>query len=235
MVNKLLILLVSLFFIYGCATVGLEQQQEAEFYYKMGISYLNEGNIQMAFVNLQKAYQFNPESIEIMNSLGLVYLQLDDFENAKQLFSKAVSVNPKFSEAHNNLGVAYINTGQWSEAIESFKNALSNLLYTSPEMAFYNLGVSYYKTGQINEAINAFKDSIRRANSYPLPYYGLSLAYNRAGRYGDASAAILKALEVDPAYKGNRAKFIEFVRQKLITAKGDEESDLRQYLDILMY
>lgn len=235
MMTKLVISFIVLFFIYGCATVTLEKQQEAEFYYKMGISYLNEGNIQMAFVNFQKAYQFNPDSVEIMNSLGLVYLQLDDFINAKQLFSKAVSINPQFSESHNNLGVAHIKTGQWHDAIESFKNALSNPLYTSPEMAFYNLGVSYYKTGQINESINAFKDSIRRASSYPLPYYGLSLAYNRAGRYGDASAAILKALEIDPAYKGNRLKFIEFVKQKLITAKGDEEADLRQYLDILMY
>ena len=102
-------------------------------------------------------------------------------------------------------------------------------------MAFYNLGMAYYRVGQYEPAINAFKDAIRRVPLFPLPYYGLALAYNRESRYGDAAAIIARAIEIDTAYKGDKKKFIEDIKQKLLTSKGDEESDFRDYLEIMRY
>lgn len=222
-------------FLVGCATVPVEKRKEAEFHYKMGISHLNEGNIQMAFIELQQAYQINPDNKEVINSLGFVYLQLDDIEKAINMFLRAVSIDPQYSDAYNNLGAAYSKRRQWTEAIEAFKKALSNPLYRTPEMAYYNLGMSYYRIGQYEPAINAFKDSIKRSHLFHLPYYGLALAYNRQSRYGDASAAISRAIEIDPLYKGNRKKFIEDIKQRLPFAKDEEESDLRDYLEIIRY
>ncbi len=219
----------------GCASVSIDQQREADFHHKMGISYLNEGNIQMAFVQLQKAFQLNPDNKEILNSLGLIYLQLEEFEKAKSLFHKAVSIDPKFSDAHHNMGVAYINTRQVKEAIESFQEALSNPLYQTPEKSFYLLGLSYYRLNQFEPAINAFKDSIKRAPLFAFSYYGLALAYNKIERYGDAASIITRAIEIDPSYKGDRASFIEAVKKRLLTAKDEEESDLRDYLEIMRY
>ncbi|MDA8338414.1 MAG: tetratricopeptide repeat protein [Nitrospiraceae bacterium] len=201
----------------------------------MGISHLNEGNIQAAFVELQKAYQISPDNKEILNSLGLVYLHLEEFEKAKDLFLRAVSIDSEFSEAYNHLGVTYSRRGQWTESIEAFKKALLNPLYQTPEMAFYNLGMAYYRVGQYEPAINAFKDAIKRVPLFPLPYYGLALAYNRESRYGDAAAIIARAIEIDTAYKGDKKKFIEDIKQKLLTSKGDEESDFRDYLEIMRY
>jgi len=219
----------------GCVTVPVEEQKEAEFHYKMGISHLNEGNIQMAFVELQKAYQLTPDNKEILNSLGLVYLQLDELEKAKDLFLRAVSIDSEFSEAYNNLGATYSRRRQWTEAIDTFKKALSNPLYRTPETAFYNLGMSYYRIGQYELAINAFKDAIKRSPLFSLPYYGLALAYNRQSRYGDAAAAITRAIEIDTDYKGNRKKFVEDMKQRLLTARGEEEMDFRDYLEIIRY
>lgn len=228
-------LLCSVFFLNGCATVPVEERKEAEFHYKMGISHLNEGNIQMAFVELQKAYQLDPDNKETLNSLGLVYLQLDELQKAKDLFLRAVSIDSEFSEAYNNLGVTYSKRRQWTEAIDAFKRALLNPLYRTPETAFYNLGMSYYRVGQYEPAINAFKDSIKRSPLFSLPYYGLALAYNRESRYGDAASAITRAIEIDPAYKGDRKKFIKETKQRLLTAKGEEEMDFRDYLEIMRY
>jgi type IV pilus biogenesis/stability protein PilW len=219
----------------GCATVPVEERKEAEFHYKMGVSHLNEGNIQMAFVELQKAYQFDPDNKETLNSLGLVYLQLDELEKAKDLFLRAISIDSEFSEAYNNLGVTYSKRRQWTEAIDAFKRALSNPLYRTPELAFYNLGMSYYRVGQYEPAIDAFKGSIKRSPLFAVPYYGLALAYNRHSRYGDAAAIIARAIEIDPVYKGDRKKFVEDIKQRLLTAKGGEESDLRDYLEIMRY
>lgn len=218
----------------GCGTTATERK-EADYYYRMGISAVNEGDFQAAFVHFQKALQLSPDNKDVLNCLGLVYLQRDDPEKAKEYFLKVVSLDPANSEAYNSLGVAYSKTGQWQKAIESHKKALANPLYQTPEKAFYNLGFAYYRLGQYDLAASAFKDSLKRSPSSPLPYYGIALAYNKAGRYGDAAASLTKALESDPTYRGDKAKFMDDVKQRLVTAKGEEGGDYKDYLEILNY
>jgi tetratricopeptide (TPR) repeat protein len=223
-----------LFILSGCFA-GQIENKESEFHYKMGLSFLNEGNIQMAFVQLQKAYQLNPEDKDILNSLGLVFLQLEKFDDAKEMFLKAIAIDPQFSDAYHNLGVTFMKKGQIKEATDAFNKALSNPLYLTPEKTFYLLGLSYYRLNLYEPAINAFKDSIRRAPSFSLPYFGLALAYNKIGRFSDASIAITKAIELDPLYKGDRNVFKEILIERLLSVKGDEEKDLKDFLEILHY
>lgn len=222
-------------FLGGCA-INHINNKESEFHYKMGLSYLNEGNIQMAYVQLHKAYQINPNDKEILNSLGLVYLQLEDLEKAREMFIKAISIDPNYSDAHHNLGVTYISKKQFEKAIESFKSALSNPIYLTPERSFYLLGLSYYRLKNYDSAVDAFKDSIRRSPNFPLPYYGLSLSYNKMGRYNDASTSLTKAIEKDPLYKGDKNRFIESIKLKLISIKDyDEQRDLSDFLEIINF
>ncbi len=219
----------------GCATISIEQEKEAEFHYKMGISYLNEGNIQLAYVQFQKAYQINPDNKDVLHSLGLVYFQIEEYDRAKEFYLKALSIDPMFSEVHNNLGILYLRLNQLNEAERSFKMALTNPLYQTPEKAYYNLGNTYYRMGRFESSVDSFTDALRRSPSFYPAYYGLALAYNKIGRYGESSIAITKAIEMDPSYKGNRSKLIEDIKKRLIIAKDEERSDLMDYLEILRY
>lgn len=230
-----LIFCIILVLFSGCATLSLEQEREADFHYKMGISHLNEGNIQLAYVQFQKAYQINPNNKDILHSLGLVYFQIEQYDKAKEFYLKALSIDPMFSEVHNNLGILYLRLNQLNEAERSFKMALTNPLYQTPEKAYYNLGSAYYRMGRFESSVNSFTDALRRSPSFYLAYYGLALAYNRIGRYGDASTAITKALEMDPSYRGNKSKLIEDINKRLIVAKDEERVDLMDYLEILKY
>lgn len=231
----ILFFLLSFLFVCSCATVSFDQEREAQFHYKMGLSYLNEGKTQMAFVEFQRAYQISPNDKDIIASLGFVYMQLEEFEKARELFLKAISIDPQFSEAYNYLGAVYSKMGQMQDAIDSFKKALSNPLYRTPEMAFYNLGMSYYRLKQYEQAINAFKDAIKRSPFFALPYYGLALAYNKEGRYGDAAAMMERALELDLIYKGDKKRFSEDFKKRLPIAKAEEEADIKDYLEIINY
>lgn len=233
--RSLLILLLVLSFIAGCASVAPEQQKEADFHYKMGVSYLNEGQPQKGFVEFQKALQIDADHKEALNSLGLIYVQWGELEKARGLFLKATALDPHFSDAYNNLGITYRESGQWREAVDAFKQALTNPLYQSPEWALYNLGVTYYRSGQPELAIETFKDSLKRSPSLSLPYYGLALSFNKTGRYGDAASALERAVGLDPAYQGNRAKFADDIRQRLLTAQGAVEAEFRDYLEIMRY
>jgi tetratricopeptide (TPR) repeat protein len=95
--------------------------------------------------------------------------------------------------------------------------------------------MSYYRLGEYDKAVDAVKDSIRRDKSFPLPYYVMALAYNKLERFGDAADVMDRAIEIDPAYQGNRDKKIADIRDRLYTAKGEEEADLKDYLEIMNY
>jgi tetratricopeptide (TPR) repeat protein len=222
--------------INSCSTApSQKEQKEADFHYKMGSASLSEGNLQSAFAEFQKTVQLDPGNKDALVSLGYIHLQFEEFEKAKGLFLRAISIDPQFSDAYTYLGITYIKMRQWKEAIDPLKKALSNVLYKTPGQAFYYLGMAYYRLGLFDNAIDAFKDSIKRSPSNPQAYYRLSLTYNKTGRYGDAAAIIERAIDMDPAFNGDKAKFITEKKQSLLTSKEEDETDTRDYLEIMKY
>jgi type IV pilus biogenesis/stability protein PilW len=220
----------------SCASVSEKDTQQATAHYQLGVSYFNDGNIQPAFVELQKALELNPHDKEIHNAIGVIYLvKLEDYPKAIHHFQEALKIDGNYPEAANNLGNAYANVGDYSKAIESYRMALSNPQYKNAAMALNNLGMVYYRLSRYDEAMDAFKESMKRFSDSPLPYYGLALTYNAKGQYGDAAFALSRAVQLDPAYKGDKEKAIEDFKDKKLRARGEQEKDMADYLDIMNY
>ncbi len=230
-------MLALLLFTGACAGTSREEKvQQATAHYQLGISYLNDNNIQPAFVELQKALEFNPHDKDVLNAIGVIYLlKLEDYPKAIECFQKALKVDKGFSEASNNLGFAYERAGKYDEAVASYKAALSNLLYKNAEKAFNNLGRVYYRMRRYDDALEAYREAIRRSSDFHLPYYGLALCYNALGRYGEASTALKKAIELDPEFRGDREKAINAMKERKLLLKGDEEKDVEDLLEITNY
>jgi len=231
------ILIFLILFLTCCATTATEGDiQKAGAHYKLGISYFNENKIQLAYVEFQKALELDPNDKEALNAIGIIHLlKFEDFPKAADFFRKAIIIDPKFSEAYNNLGVAYEKMGKPYDAIISYKKALSNPMYQKPENAYNSLGRVYYRLGRYEEAIEAYKGALRRTGDFYPSYYGLALCFNSKGRYGDASTAITRAIELDPLYKGDKEKATSDFENRKLTAKGDEEKEMAAYIEILKY
>jgi len=229
------ILLIML--LVSCAsTETKDKQQQATAHYQLGVSYLNDNNIEPAFVEFQKALELNPKDKDSLNALGIIYLQkLENYPKAIEHFKAALKIDKSFSEAANNLGNAYAKMGKYDDAITTYKSAIENPIYKNASLALYNLGMVYYRVEQYDEAINSFKEALKRFSNFSLPYYGLSLCYNAEGRYGDAASAIAHAIKFDALYQGDREKAIEEIKNKKLLATGNELKDLSDYLDILRY
>ena len=220
----------------SCASVSQKDIKSANYHYQMGISYLNDNNIQPAFVELQKALELNPQDKDVHEAIGIIYLtNLEDYSKAIKHFQEALKIDKNFSEAANNLGNAYSSLGEFNEAIESYKMAIANPQYKNAAMALYNLGMVYFRLSKFDEAMDAYKDSLKRFSNFYMPYYGLALCYNAKGQYGDAAIAMARAIEIDPLYKGDKRKAMEDLKDKKIRAKGDQEKDISDYLEILQY
>jgi type IV pilus biogenesis/stability protein PilW len=223
-------------FVGSCRTVTEKDLQQASAHYQLGVSYLNDNNIQPAFVEFQKALELNPLDKETHNAIGIIYLvKLEDYPKAIHHFQEALKIDMTFSEAANNLGNAYANTGRYDEAIVYFRAALSNPQYKNAAMAFNNTGMAYYRLARFDEAIDAFKDALKRYSDFHIPYYGLALSLNAKGRYGESENALSRAIQLDPLYKGDREKAIEDLKHKKLMAKGDQEKDISDYLEIMNY
>ena len=223
--------------VLGCATLGGgDNVKQASAHYQIGVSYLNDNNIQPAFIEFQKAMKLDPRNKEVLNAIGLIYLvKLEDYPQAIAYFQKALDIDENFSEASNNLGLAYEKMGRFYDAIECYKTAVSNRLYRNAQKAFTNLGWAYYRVKRFQDAIDSYKDAIRRFSDFYQPYYGLSLAYNAIGHYSDAATALERALELDPEYKGDREKARKSLEDRKLAAKGDEQRDMEDLLEIMNY
>lgn len=234
-------ILSSLAFVFlasSCATVPEKENnvQKASAHYQLGVSYLNDNNIQPAFVEFQKALELDPNNKEVLNAIGIVYLiKLEDYGKAIEHFQKALKIDRNFSEASNNLGIAYERTRRYNEAIEAYRAAISNPLYRNAERAFNNLGRAFYRARRFDESIEAYKESLRRFSEFHLPYYGLALSYNAKGRYGDAASSLRKAIEIDPAYKGDKEKAVKDMQDKKLLSAPEDEKDIEDWLEIMNY
>lgn len=234
--NRILIFLAIIILCICAACATADRSNRAEAYYKLGIAYLNDNKIQQAFVEFHKAYDLDPHNKEVLNAIGIVYLiHLDEPNKAIQYFEGAVKEDPLYSEAFNNLGYAYEKMGNFEKALFYYKKALSNPLYPTAEKAYINMGNSYYALGNFEASMQSYKEAIKRAPGLSLSYWRLALCLNAMGRYGEASTAIAEAVKLEPSYAGDREKAIEDLSVKKLRAKGREERDISDYLEILRY
>ena len=232
--SKIVLLIIIISLAAACATT--DNANRADAYYKLGIAYLSDNKVQQAFVEFHKAYDLNPHNKEILNAIGIVHLlHLEETDKAIEYFERAVKEDPLYSEAFNNLGYAFEKKGEFEKAIAFYRKALSNPLYPTAEKAYINMGNSYYRLGNFDAALQSYKEAIKRAPSLGLAYWRLALCLNAMGRYGDASTAVSDAVKLDPAYGGDREKAIEDLSLNKLKAKGHEERDIRDYIEILKY
>ena len=103
----ILVFLIAVFFSACATTVTEDAIHKANAHFQMGVSYVNDNNIQPAFVEFQKALELNPNDKEAHNAIGVIYLKkLEDNANAIKHFQKALKIDRNLSEAANNLGSA---------------------------------------------------------------------------------------------------------------------------------
>jgi tetratricopeptide (TPR) repeat protein len=235
--KTVLVLCLMTSFLAACAGLSGEQKSErSTAHYELGVSYLNENNIQPAFVEFQKSLEFDPHNKQALNAVGIIYLlKLEDYPKAVEYFRKAIKEDENYSEAWNNLGSAYEKSGKLTDAVEAYKTALKNPFYKSAEKAFYNLGRAYYRIGKFSDAVDAYTEAIRRFSDFYPPYYGLALCYNALRRYGDAAMALNKAIQLDPSYKGDREKAKKDMNERRLLVRGDEMRDLDDLIEIMNY
>jgi type IV pilus biogenesis/stability protein PilW len=184
----------------GCAGPSADRKKEADARMRMGVTYLEQRNLPSAMRELSKASELDPGNPEVDMSLGLAYQARGDLPKAEEYLRRAIDKKPDYAEARNNLGIVLAERKMWDEAIREFEAAAVNVMYATPERAYFNLGEAYRAKGDPAGAEGAYRRALRANDRYAPAYIALSRVLGGQGKWNDAASILTRCVEVLPDY-----------------------------------
>lgn len=211
----------------GCSSISVtpEKARLSNAEYMLGMSYMEQGRTQDAFVEFQKAVRENPDNKAAHNMLGYLYGEREQYKEALASYARAIAIDPRYSEAYNNRASTLITMEQWDDAIASAEQALLNPLYATPEFALNNIGYAQMKKGDYDEAIKSFNKALRR-RFLPQASYNLALIYMERGQ----NRAALKELE-DLVERVPKYAHAHYELARLYLRMGDREKARKHFTE----
>ena len=184
----------------GCAGPSANRKKEADARMRMGVTYLEQRNLPSAMRELAKASELDPGNADVDMTLGLVYQARGDMSKAEEHLRRAIDKKPDYADARNNLGIVLAERKAWDEAIREFEAAAANVMYTTPERAYFNLGEAYRAKGDPANAEGAYRRALRANELYAPAYIALSAVLGGQGKWNDAASVLTRCVEVLPDY-----------------------------------
>ncbi|MDO8282496.1 MAG: trypsin-like peptidase domain-containing protein [Thermodesulfovibrionia bacterium] len=94
--------------------------EEAEHWYKLGLSY-GKTNMRKEEINsYKKAVKLNPEHAMAHYNLGLAYSDLGIYDESIKALEEAVKLRPKYAEAIYNLGLTYLTVNNKEASLRQY-------------------------------------------------------------------------------------------------------------------
>lgn len=174
-------------------------QLPADLELKKAVEMYNRGYLKPAQAGFQQIVESSAGSE--VKSMALVYLGImaDDegkFNLAADFFERAIKFDERNFYAHYNMAIALRHKGQYKEALAALERAQK----LRPDLVeAQNLkGQLQYQNQDLKGAESTLKQAIETSKD-PLAYYNLGMVYKKDGKFAEAKAAFLDALNVAAA------------------------------------
>ena len=184
----------------GCAGPSADRRKEADARMRMGVTYLDQRNLPMAMRELTKASELDPGNAEVEMFLGLAYQARGDLSKAEEHLRRSIGLKPDNADARNNLGIVLAGRKAWDEAIREFEAAAANVMYATPERAYFNIGEAYRVKGDPANAEGAYRRALEANRLYAPAYMALSAVLGGQGKWEDAASILTRCVEALPDY-----------------------------------
>jgi tetratricopeptide (TPR) repeat protein len=177
---------------------GSQGSENAEQFFKQGVSYYESGQYQQAIEAYKQAVKLAPEYADANYNLGMAYSSLGQYKEAIEAYKRAIRIKPDYEAAYYNLGHAYSNLKKYDDSVKAFRQAIRK----KPDYvdAYYGLGNAYLDSGEDEKAVHTFEEAIRLKPDNPYAYFNLGLLYFPNGPHAEAIDAFTQAILRDPRY-----------------------------------
>lgn len=159
-----------------------KRQNAAQIRVELGQQYMQQGKLELALDNLQKALQYDNNYVDAHTVIAVLYERIGNVEEARKHYKRAVELAPKSGDTNNNYGQFLCAEGQYDEAQKYYAQAMRDPFYKTPAVLYANAGICLVDHGggeRIDEAITDF----RRALEVD-PKNALALYYMAKALYG---------------------------------------------------
>ncbi len=209
----------------------------AEARVRLGLGYLDAGDMLRARENLELAVTYAPNYYRVLNSIAYYYQQVEESLLAEQAYKKALRESPQNGDVLNNFGVFLCKHGRYKKAEQYFNRAIEQPYYYQTAGSYENAGMCSLKSGDKKKAAFYFQRSLDHEPDRYLSSLQLSLLDIERGEYHAARSRLLNIhrkygygansldLAVQLEIKAGNAGLAEVYVRKL----KDEYPDSEQY------
>jgi type IV pilus assembly protein PilF len=188
----------------GCASQKAKEKKQndaANYNTQLGISYLRQGDINLAKDKLDRALKQNPDNPQVHSARAMLFDRLSLPDQADSEFKTALRLAPHDPDVSNNYAVYLCQSGRTTDGVQRFEEVARNALYRTPWVAYTNAGVCLRTAKRNPEAIKSFKRALAIRPNFAEAAYQLGDLQLQDGNLKEARAQVdsyLGAFEETP-------------------------------------
>lgn len=165
----------------------------AMYYQNLAGDALVDNNLDKAFLLASKAYTFDQDNIDVINSLAIIHRRAGDNESAEAIYLAGLKKEQSSLSLLSNYVMLLKSQNREAEA-EHYQSQLSQLNDPNP---FHWLEEAYIaeQNHETNKAKHFYLKALKQAPYLHQAYLGLYHIYRQKGQYVKAKNMMRKALE----------------------------------------
>ncbi|GAC1359326.1 MAG: hypothetical protein NVSMB47_12170 [Polyangiales bacterium] len=186
--------------------VGQDPEKVSRAEYDLAQDEWRHGRLRSSMEHAVRASETDEMHAEAQHFVAILYLALCQIENdcrfdqAEIYARKSVAADPEYRAAKHTLGIILIEEHKYDAAIAILQPLAEDIIYKTPELAWYDLGGAFLGKGDADRAIDALSKAIALKPNFCWANYRLGLAYERKGVLEVAASELSKAVQpTDPA------------------------------------
>jgi type IV pilus assembly protein PilF len=180
-----------------------KKEEAAAVRVELGRRYMQQGKLDVAMENLQKALQYDPNFVDAHTVMAALYQRIGNAAAADQHYARAAELAPKSGDVNNNYGQFLCAEGKYAQAQTYFTRAMQDPFYKTPEVLYANAGSCLAKEGgHLDEAAGYFRKALDVSPNNPDALYQMANVLYQKEDYFHARAFIQRfeaAAKPDPA------------------------------------
>ncbi len=177
----------------GCATTGsrstdrdggidrVSPVRAAEINTRLGIGYLERGQLRLAMEKLETALRHDPDHVPAHLTLALIHENLGDDGSAGKHYRAAARLAPNDGATQNSYAVFLCRQGNFSDADKHFRTAAQDRFYNTPEVAWANAGACARRSGDVERASTYLRQALEINPTFPDALLHLAEIYYQQG------------------------------------------------------
>lgn len=162
-------------------------------YERLGDSHFQLGNLNMAFIQYDKALRLDPSQVRLRYKMGLLFVKKGLPEEALTVFQEILKRDASYTLAYEGMGQVYLKMNNFKEAENHFRYSLT----LNPQLwqSHNFLGMLYDRQQRFEEAIAEYQAAIHLKPDQGSLFNNVGMSYFLKGEHERALEAFREALK----------------------------------------